>query len=181
MHPHLKINERLLLLSRGHRKTCDYDEETAEEAFCSPRPSWLSLRFQSKIFMVTPVTVRDGALIPVVICWPVKAVGAKNASARTKTKRDEAPKRVSFVRAFMSAPTCVDSSRPHAQGKLFSQTNKRSQAFITPQKGTAETPYKLNGEGFATADEIGGCGRERRTRPVLEGWWSVHNSFHTTH
>lgn len=30
--------------------------------------------------MVTPVAVRDGVLTPVASCWPVKAVGAKNAS-----------------------------------------------------------------------------------------------------
>ena len=58
--------------------------------------------------MVTPVAERDGALTPVVSCWPVKAVGAKNASG------DRSKQTHRRYRSFMNTlGACVDSPRPH--------------------------------------------------------------------
>lgn len=81
--------------------------------------------------------VRDGALAPVVSCWPVKAVGAKNASGEKNVRKERTiHRRVALAHVLMKkikckkrGCTCVDSPLPHKCSKtqqvsLFERTHK---------------------------------------------------------
>lgn len=61
--------------------------------------------------MVTP-TVRDDVLTPVVSCWPVKAVGAKNASGEKQVKPTEGCGSLRVHELNQHVHAC-DSSLPH--------------------------------------------------------------------